>query len=558
MRRAGRTIRGKLGVLLFVAAGTVVFCSEERSTGEESVEAVAGSISGREIFMREWLPNDSRSHGGDGLGPVFNDSSCIACHNQGGPGGAGPAGKNVDIVSAFLNNPDQFVQPRPSLTKQLFRSLVGLDAVPARTFSKEELEQRKEKFRKELGKIHPGFRAARSVVLHRFATDEKYNSWRQKMLGGNQMFFDLDDDDNLDFTVRGNTVSVDGGITVDTRSFINPTTPERKDGKTRIKRIQRANQEIQRIKTAAQFVNFRGNSAQHGDNVFTTNSQRNPTALFGAGLIDSIPDEVIEAAAKKRYKDFPKVSGRVARLKDKRIGRFGWKAQKASLHDFTLTACAVELGLHVPDHPQSGVPSKPDYKPAGFDLNKQQCDALIDYLRNLPAPQERKPSSKLESEYLNAGEKAFTTVGCAACHTPQLGEADGIYTDLLVHDLGPELGDTGSYGVFIPDSPGGESDEPFPAVTDAFAPKKAKNAQTTKIVGTNRLEWRTPPLWGVRDSAPYLHDGRAQTLEQAIASHGGEATKSARNYFMLSGKERQQVLAFLKSLIAPTQLADAN
>ena len=71
---------------------------------------------GRELFAREWLPNDSRAHGGDGLGPVFNDSSCIACHNQGGAGGGGPAGKNVDIITAFplsMENVQVFVAPKP-------------------------------------------------------------------------------------------------------------------------------------------------------------------------------------------------------------------------------------------------------------------------------------------------------------------------------------------------------------------------------------------------------------------------------------------------------------
>ena len=63
--------------------------------------AEAESISGQELFSREWIPNDSRSHGGDGLGPVFNDTSCVACHNLGGIGGGGPASKNVDLLSAF-------------------------------------------------------------------------------------------------------------------------------------------------------------------------------------------------------------------------------------------------------------------------------------------------------------------------------------------------------------------------------------------------------------------------------------------------------------------------
>src|SRR5271157_3757488 len=58
---------------------------------------------GRVLFEREWQPGDSRSHGGDGLGPVYNDSSCVACHNLGGSGGGGSASKNVDIITATPN-----------------------------------------------------------------------------------------------------------------------------------------------------------------------------------------------------------------------------------------------------------------------------------------------------------------------------------------------------------------------------------------------------------------------------------------------------------------------
>jgi len=72
-----------------------------------------------------------------------------------------------------------------------------------------------------------------------------------------------------------------------------------------------------------------------------------------------------------------------------------------------------------------------------------------------------------------------------------------------------------------------------------------------KIVGPSATEWKTPPLWGCRDSAPYLHDGRAATLEQAIAFHGGEAADSTIRYFMLSPRKRQLVVAFLKTLVAP-------
>jgi cytochrome c peroxidase len=64
-------------------------------------------------------------------------------------------------------------------------------------------------------------------------------------------------------------------------------------------------------------------------------------------------------------------------------------------------------------------------------------------------------------------------------------------------------------------------------------------------------EWRTPPLWGVADSAPYLHDGRSATLESAIVSHGGEASGVTNRYNSLSAFEKQSISSFLKTLRAP-------
>ena len=82
-----------------LAGFALVAPSISRLEAAEPDKPVSAAV-GRELFAREWFPNDPRSHGGDGLGPVFNDSSCVACHNQGGPGGAGAVGKNVDILSA--------------------------------------------------------------------------------------------------------------------------------------------------------------------------------------------------------------------------------------------------------------------------------------------------------------------------------------------------------------------------------------------------------------------------------------------------------------------------
>jgi hypothetical protein len=74
-------------------------------------------------------------------------------------------------------------------------------------------------------------------------------------------------------------------------------------------------------------------------------------------------------------------------------------------------------------------------------------------------------------------------------------------------------------------------------------------------VGPSPREWRTPPLWGYRDSGPYLHDGRAQDLAEAVALHDGQGRASAHRYFGLSSPERAQVEAFLKSLVAPAAAA---
>src|SRR5262249_46767678 len=128
-----------------------------------------------------------------------------------------------------------------------------------------------------------------------------------------------------------------------------------------------------------------------------------------------------------------------------------------------------------------------------------------------------------------AGKKLFTAVGCADCHTPNLGPAEGIYSDLLLHRMGQDLEGGGSYNdpppVPIPDSsPDGS---PHPG------------------------EWRTPPLWGVADSGPYLHDGRAATLKEAIRLHGGQGARAARRFDTLSAADQDRLVAFLRTLRAP-------
>ncbi|WP_262892739.1 di-heme oxidoredictase family protein [Hymenobacter qilianensis] len=129
-----------------------------------------------------------------------------------------------------------------------------------------------------------------------------------------------------------------------------------------------------------------------------------------------------------------------------------------------------------------------------------------------------------------AGEQLFVQVGCGKCHTPELRTGDSpvaaladrpvrAYTDLLLHDMGPGLNDGYTEGSAQP------------------------------------AEWRTPPLWGLglspnSQGGSYflLHDGRARSIEAAIAQHGGEATGSRDRYDRLSAAEQRQLVDFLKSL----------
>lgn len=551
--------------------------NESTVVADESCDVCEPKADGYELFTREWLTKDARARGGDGLGPVFNDSSCVACHNQGGPGGGGPDSKNVDVITAFANpQVQEGVRPPATLPEAMFRTLFGgaggpvretvhLTAVAANpvrhmTAGQKVDKELVKKQREELAKIHPGFLSARSVVLHKASTDPAYDAWRAQMRGEGHF---------AEFVVHLETGSLAAAADVEAEGLEAVEVDFSKSDEGNVQVIRKdetkaelqapalvrtatAQQTLQRHRTAMQ--QFRsptqGTQAQVGNFHFIS-SQRNPTALFGAGVIDAIPEEAIRENAKQTHKEFPEVKGRVAKLKDGRIGRFGWKGQTATLLDFTKTACAVELGLEVPGHTQAGLPNNPDYQPPGKDLNEPELMALVDYLRNLPPPVQAKPATRQEEQYLAEGQKHFAAVGCATCHTQNLGDAKGIYSDLLLHDMGQDLGDTGSYGIFIPNSPEEGADEPIPSLAQQAPLRELTQAEREKTIGALRQEWRTPPLWGVRDSGPYLHDGRAETLEQAIALHGGEAARSAQKFFELSSEEQMKVAAFLKSLRAP-------
>jgi RNA polymerase sigma factor (sigma-70 family) len=407
---------------------------------------------GEALFAKQWVQNDPASHGGDGLGPVYNETSCVACHGLASPGGAGSEIQNVVILTA----------------------------VPSRRRLPQGLER-----------VHPAFRNSQSLVLHRFGTHPDYVAWRQQ-------FRDP----------QPETAS-------------EPTPPP--DDETVEQRIQRLRQQTRqggRSFVRTQVVQSRGA-------IRMTLSNRNSPALFGAGQIDAIPSEVLAAIAASQPGG---VQGRVGHTSRGAVGRFGWKAQVASLHEFVRAACASELGLEVPGHAQAVSPVGPMLEVVKVDMTQAECDALVAYVRGLPAPLMLTPSEPAARRAINEGSDHFARVGCAECHRPSVGEVRGLYSDLLLHRMGTDLDDAGSgYGF-----------EGRPLLD-----------------GPNPGEWRTPPLWGFRDSAPYLHDGRARNLEQAVAFHGAQGAASARKFFALPAPERVKVEAFLNALVAPARAAIA-
>jgi RNA polymerase sigma factor (sigma-70 family) len=406
---------------------------------------------GEALFAKQWVPGDRSSHGGDGLGPMYNETSCVACHGQASPGGGGPASQNVVILTAVPTGrrlPD------------------GLD------------------------RIHPAFRNGPSIVLHRFGTHLDYSAWREQFR--------------------------------DPRPAIvtEPAPPPAEETvEQRIQRIQGEALQGDRAHVRPRVVELGSRGALR-----MTLTQRNSPALFGAGQIDAIPSEVLVAAVASQPH---RVQGRPGHTSRGAIGRFGWKAQVASLHEFVRAACASELGLEVPGHAQAISPVDPSAEAPGVDMTREECDALVAYVRGLPAPRELVPSDPTASREIAEGREHFDRIGCAECHRPSLGQVQGIYSDLLLHRMGTDLSDPGSgYG---------HEGRPLPD-------------------GPSPGEWRTPPLWGFRDSAPYLHDGRARNLEQAVAFHGGQGAASASKFFALSAPDRAKVEAFLNALVAPARM----
>jgi len=254
----------------------------------------------------------------------------------------------------------------------------------------------------------------------------------------------------------------------------------------------------------------------------TARGLRTSLAIFGRGLLDAVPDSDLISYADPDDRNHDGISGRLNRFVDGRIGRFGRKAFVPTLSEFNAGAFTIEMGITNP-----AVPTEEsiggDSIPVGVDpapdpeIDQKALDLTNDFVRFL-AP----PSPLRQTGAAGRGGRLFDRIGCASCHLPMLRTGKNsvraldrkrffAYTDLLVHDMGPDLADI-----------------------------------CLGLAGPS--EFRTEPLVGLRLARHFLHDGRAGTLEQAIELHGGEGSRARDRFKSLTPKEREALIAFLKTL----------
>lgn len=260
-------------------------------------------------------------------------------------------------------------------------------------------------------------------------------------------------------------------------------------------------------------------------------------AVTGLGFLEAVNDETLLDIADPYDNDGDGISGRVhwnfipeyilprpngQKKNGKYITRFGKKGAIYDLLQQTAGAYNEDMGItsvFEPVDPFSGLEEDPE-------VSINSINDVVFYLKTLKAPIARDQ----DSPDVLAGKQLFNELQCSACHIPTLktgfSPIESLlfkeirpYTDLLLHDMGPELDD---------------------GYTEGFALSS---------------EWRTPPLWGLGLSKNaqggeffLLHDGRAKSIEEAILYHGGEAEDIKQRFFQLKDSDKKLVIAFLESL----------
>ena len=262
-------------------------------------------------------------------------------------------------------------------------------------------------------------------------------------------------------------------------------------------------------------------------------SPRLAPPMIGLGLLEAVPESEIVAFADPNDANGDGITGHPNYVWDSvsystKIGRFGWKANTATILEQTVIAFNQDMGITTSRLPGENSFGQPQYD--GLKDDPELPDSLLNavkfYAQTLSVPARRNTTDAT----VKRGEQLFILAKCANCHKQTLTTGINVafpavsnqvihpYTDLLVHDMGPGLADN------RPD---------FKA---------------------NGREWRTAPLWGlglyttVNNPGYFLHDGRARSITEAIMWHGGEAAASQAYFSNLSFDDRTAVLKFLNSL----------
>jgi CxxC motif-containing protein (DUF1111 family) len=257
---------------------------------------------------------------------------------------------------------------------------------------------------------------------------------------------------------------------------------------------------------------------------------RRTTPLFGLGLVNATPDSVFTNLAAQQKTQNSAIAGRVNMVTNLdqggkvTVGRFGWKAQVPTLHQFSGDAYLNEMGITSAQFPNENCPQGNcallacNPVPELNDADGEDVEAFADFM-TLLAP----PARGTITTTVTAGQTVFTSTGCAFCHTPDLKSGSSAiaalanktyhpYSDFLLHDMGSNGDGIGGQGQAKP------------------------------------REMRTAPLWGVRGISKLLHGGTAVDFEQAIQQHGGQGSTARSKFNTLTATQKSQLFAFLNSL----------
>ena len=177
------------------------------------------------------------------------------------------------------------------------------------------------------------------------------------------------------------------------------------------------------------------------------------------------------------------------------------------------------MGLEIPGRRQASDPRLPGLAAPGLDMDAGECAALVDHVRSLPAPVATRPDDDKDSAQIKAGESTFKSIGCASCHLPKLGDAEGIFSDLLLHDMGPQLGDGDTYTVFSGEPPARDR----PAVPDR--PGAAVTASAPRVADAASLG--TPRLGSLHARWPCDEDRPGRRATRRPGRRGGETVRGA-------------------------------